>query len=193
MSGPARVLRPVRPPPLGKSAACIAALKKRGEYEDDEGDEAHEEEREKEKSKGKKGRAKASPSPVRSTAQYATHYKIDFTTCLVCYRSYMGTFMIFYRSLVMEDGGGLQEAKQAGVTDEPVSALTVDGGMDSEVEGDSSDCRSWYMDAHEFGDEGTEEEDNVGMEDKSWNHFSWSYLTTATLLTTPYPLIRLSL
>ncbi|GMF18193.1 unnamed protein product [Phytophthora fragariaefolia] len=60
-----------------------------------------------------------------------------------------------------------QEAKQAGVTVEPVSALTVDEGMDSEVEGDSSNSGGWYMGAHEFEDEGTEEEDNVGMEDES--------------------------
>ncbi|GMF17816.1 unnamed protein product [Phytophthora fragariaefolia] len=62
MSGPARVLRPVRPPPLGQSAAYIAALKNRGEYEDSEGNEADEEEWEWEKSKGKKGRAKGKRS-----------------------------------------------------------------------------------------------------------------------------------
>ncbi|GMF35681.1 unnamed protein product [Phytophthora fragariaefolia] len=39
--------------------------------------------------------------------------------------------------------------------------------MDSEVKGDSSDSGSWYMNAHGFEDEGTEEEDNIGMEDKS--------------------------
>ncbi|GMF51186.1 unnamed protein product [Phytophthora fragariaefolia] len=54
MSGPARVPRPVRPPPLGKSAAYIGALKNRGEYEDDEGDEAGEEEGRRRNKKGRR-------------------------------------------------------------------------------------------------------------------------------------------
>ncbi|GMF15294.1 unnamed protein product [Phytophthora fragariaefolia] len=269
-----RVPRPVRPPPLGKSAAYIATLKNRGEYEDDEGDKADEEEGDKEKSKGKKGRAngklsvpvakkttnpkkkaserenkkalevaavaraasaatkkklaqleermrlekeekrgadardavlaaaqhpanvssKAAGNRKRKTSPHVAEEEVeeaddvsDFYDVAIAraingsvrnslqdrlYNMFgllhvvYGYRYDFYRSLVMEDGGG-QEAGQAGVTDEPVAALTVDGGMDSEVEGASSDSGSWYMNPHEFEDEGTEEKDKVGMEDKS--------------------------
>jgi len=48
----------------------------------------------------------------------------------------------------------------------PASTLTVEGGMDSEVEGDSSDSQTWFMEAHDLNNEDSGEFEEEVIDDE---------------------------
>jgi len=97
-------------------------------------------------------------------------------TCLVLTMLYMPICLICYRSLVM---GNLdvQEHEQPPdiedpVREKPASTLTVEGGMDSEVEGDSSDSETWFMETHDLNDEDSGEFEEEVIDDEEYGNSS---------------------